>query len=643
MITAAYGSWRSPISADLIVQGSVGLSGVMLSGGDRYWLESRPTERGRTTLIRQSATGQIEELTPTPWNVRTRAHEYGGGSYCIDQGEVYFSHDKDQRLYRLILGQDPQPLTPELPLKFADGLIDRQRQRWIGVREDHRPEGEAIDAIVAIPLTGEPSEGQILTIGADFYASPRLSADGQRLAWLTWSHPNMPWDGTELWVAEFLADGSLATPQKVAGGDRESVFQPEWLPDGRLGFVSDRSSWWNLYSWDGQNTQAIAPTEAEFGLPQWVFGMRTWAPIDGDRWLAASTKAGHWSLSLVDLATGSLKPFDLPFTDISGLVVEGDRALFTAANTDRPGAVIELQISSGEWQVLKSSSSLDLDPRYLSIPQSISFPSANGRVAYGHFYPPNNPDYRAPAGEKPPLLVKSHGGPTAQTRSSLSLGIQYWTSRGIAVLDVDYGGSTGYGRPYRDALQGQWGIVDVEDCAAGAQWLADQGLVDGDRLCIDGGSAGGYTTLCALTFTDVFKAGASRYGIGDLKALAEDTHKFESRYLDGLIGPWPEAADLYRERSPIHHVEQLNCPVIFFQGLEDKVVPPAQAETMVAALKAKGLPVAYVLFPEEQHGFRQAANIKRSLEGELYFYSQIFGFDLADEIEPVAIANWPKA
>ncbi|WP_338431608.1 S9 family peptidase [Synechococcus elongatus] len=643
MITAAYGSWRSPISADLIVQGSVGLSGVALSGGDRYWLESRPTERGRTTLIRQSVAGHVEELTPAPWNVRTRAHEYGGGAYCIDQGVVYFSHDKDQRLYRLIPGQDPQPLTPELPLKFADGLIDRQRHRWIGVREDHRPEGEAIDAIVGIPLTGETSEGQVLAIGADFYASPRLSADGQRLAWLTWSHPNMPWDGTELWVAEFQSDGLLTTPQKVAGGNSESVFQPEWLPDGRLGFVSDRSGWWNLYCWDGQTTQAIAPTEAEFGLPQWVFGMRTWAPIDRDRWLAASTKAGHWSLSLVDLATGSLKPFDLPFTDISGLVVEGDRALFTGAGPDRPGAVVELQISSGEWQVLKSSSSLDLDPRYLSIPQSIAFPSANGRVAYGHFYPPSNPDYQAPADEKPPLLVKSHGGPTAQTRSSLSLGIQYWTSRGIAILDVDYGGSTGYGRPYRDALQGQWGIVDVEDCAAGAQWLAEQGLVDGDRLCIDGGSAGGYTTLCALTFTDVFKAGASRYGIGDLKALAEDTHKFESRYLDGLIGPWPAAADLYRERSPIHYVDQLNCPVIFFQGLEDKVVPPAQAETMVAALKAKGLPVAYVPFPEEQHGFRQAANIKRSLEGELYFYSQIFGFKLADEIEPVAIANWPPA
>ncbi len=647
-IIAPYGSWMSPITADLIVASTIGLVAAALEGDDLYWQEMRPQEGGRNVILRQTRQGEVMEVTPQPMNVRNRVHEYGGSSFTVCQGTVYFSNFADQRLYGLKPGATPQPLTPEAALRYADGQVDRHRQRWIGVREDHRQTGDPQNTIVAVSLTaGDPQEGNILVEGQDFYAAPRLSPDGQTLAWLSWNHPQMPWDGTELWVAPVLEDGRLGEAQHVAGGPQESIFQPEWSPDGVLHFVSDRSNWWNLYRWVDGSPEALYPKAAEFGLPQWVFGLTTYGFCGPQEILCTWTDQGKSYLGHLHTETKILTPLPLPYQDFTGLKVTDDRAVFIGSGPDRLSELVALTwdhtLSQGilnpTCQVLKKSSELHLDPAYLSMPESIQFPTDQQDFAYGIYYPPGNAHYQAPAGERPPLLVKSHGGPTSSTRSTLNLGIHYWTSRGFAVLDVNYRGSTGYGRAYREKLKGQWGIADVADCAFGAKFLVERGQVDGDRLAIDGGSAGGYTTLCALTFTDVFKAGASRYGVSDLKALAEDTHKFESRYLDSLIGEYPAEKALYEARSPLFHNDRLNCPVIFFQGLEDRIVPPNQAELMVEALKQKGIPVAYVPFPEEQHGFRKAENIKRSLDGEIYFYSRIFGFELAEPVEPVEIFN----
>ncbi len=635
---AGYGSWRSPITADLVVTGSLRLGQMVWDQGDLYWTEGRPQEKGRNVLMRRSADGILVELTPAPFNVRTRVHEYGGGAYWVSAGVVYFCNFADQRLYRLLPGSDPQPLTEAGPYRYADGVVDRARGRILCVREDHSRQGEPENSLVSIDLAS--GSQQILASGHDFYASPRLSPDGQTLVWLTWDHPQMPWDGTELWRSEVNPDGSLGEPQKLAGGPAESIFQPQWSPQGDLYFVSDRSGWWNLYRWDPQGPIPLCPMEAEFGEPQWVFGLSTYGFAGDGRILACYEQDGLSHLAYLDPHSGQLAGIPLPYTQISGLQVSGEKAAFLAGSPTEATALVCLDLPSSQVEVVARSSSVAVDPEYLSIPEPIVFPTCGGKaVAYGFFYPPKNRDFVAPAGEKPPLLVKSHGGPTGATAAVLDLGIQYWTSRGIAVLDVNYRGSSGYGRAYREALKGRWGLVDVEDCIAGAQFLAAQGKVDGERLLIRGGSAGGYTTLAALTFHTVFKAGASYYGVSDLEALAQETHKFESHYLDSLIGPYPERRDLYRERSPIHHLEGLNCPVIFFQGLEDAIVPPNQAERMVAALQAKGIPVAYVPFAGEQHGFRQAANIKRALEAELYFYAQVLGFPLAEPLEPVRIEN----
>jgi dipeptidyl aminopeptidase/acylaminoacyl peptidase len=650
----AYGAWPSPITADLIVAGTVGLGGTGLDGQAGYWLEQRPAEAGRSVLVRQTPAGGIDAVPPG-FNVRSRVHEYGGGAFTIDQGRIYASQDRDQRLYVIdsqAPSAAPKPLTPDLPLRYADGVIDRRRQHWIGIREDHRQPGEPVNTICRIPLDGSLADAaaedlatSILVSGEDFYAAPRLSPDGQWLAWFSWNHPHMPWDVTTLWVAPIASDGSLGPKRAVAGGQAESVIEPVWSPSGWLYFVSDRSNWWNLYrcnpaaeSIEG-TIEACCPMDAEFGLPHWVFATPTYGFTEDNQLLCTYSQNGSWSLGRID-ATGKFSTVPSPYSEIGDLVIAGDRALFIGGSATLPTAIVQWTWAEGldQFTPLRVGSANPVELGYLSKPEPIAFASGSGQ-SYGIYYPPCNRDCQAPANEKPPLLVKSHGGPTAAARSSLNLTIQYWTSRGIAVLDVNYSGSTGYGRAYRDRLQGQWGIADVEDCINGAQYLVDRGDVDGNRLTIDGGSAGGYTTLCALTFHRVFKAGASRYGVSDLTALATDTHKFESRYLDSLVGPYPAEADRYRDRSPIHHVDRLACPVIFFQGLEDKVVPPNQTEAMVEALRSKGLPVAYVAFPGEQHGFRQANNIKRALEGELSFYAQIFGFELADPIEPVAIDN----
>ena len=662
---ASYGSWRSPITAELIVKGSIGLGQIEVEGDNIYWTEGRPAEGGRSAIVHRDPTGIITDLIPAPFNARSRVHEYGGGSLAVDQGVVYFVNFADQRIYSVATKsianseidsetKTPVPLTPAGNYRYADLVIDRPRQRLIAIREDHSLEGEPINTSVAIDLTNG-SHQQILASGQDFYSSPALSPDGKHLAWLTWQHPDLPWYNTQLWVAAFDEAGNLAQPQLVAGGKDESIFQPEWGADGSLYFVSDRSNWWNLYCWQQGEITPVCEMAVEFGLPQWVFAMKTYGFTTPavteqvqnmvtersrrEEIICTYGQQGIWYLGKINLQTKELTTLEIPYTDISGLRVADGKAIFLGGSATAPTALVVMDLQTQELEVVRISSQVTIEPSYFSVPEAIAFPTEQGLTAYGFYYPPCNPDYLAPEGEKPPLIVKSHGGPTAATSSSFSLRIQFWTSRGFAVLDVNYGGSTGYGREYRLRLDGQWGIVDVDDCTNGAKYLVNLGLADPQKLAIAGGSAGGFTTLAALTFRDTFQAGASYYGVSDLEALARDTHKFEARYLDRLIGTYPDQQEIYIERSPINFTAQLNCPVIFFQGLEDKVVPPNQAEMMVSALQQKGLPVAYVAYPGEQHGFRQAENIQRTLEGELYFYSRVFGFALAEAIAPVEIFN----
>jgi dipeptidyl aminopeptidase/acylaminoacyl peptidase len=636
---APYGSWKSPITSDLIVAESVGLGQIVLDGEDVYWNETRPTEDGRSVIVRRFPDGRTADVTPSPYNARTRVHEYGGGEYVVADGTVYFSNWNDQRLYRHDPGGQPRPITPEGDLRYADGVVDRRRGRIVCVREDHTIAGrEAVNTLVSLALDGS-GDTQVLASGNDFYASPRLSPDGSRLAWLTWNHPSMPWDGTELWAGELAIDGALRQAACVAGGVSESIFQPEWSPDGTLYFVSDRTGWWNLYRWRDRRVEPVVEMEAECGVPQWIFGMSTYAFASADRILCAYTREGTWHLASLDTRTDQFSPIEVPYSTIAQVRAASGHVVFLGGSPTEPTSVVRLDLVAGQFDVLRRSSQVVLDAGYLSLPRAIEFPTEHGLTAHAIFYPPQNRDYVAPPDERPPLLAISHGGPTAATTSTLNLSTQYWTSRGFAVLDVNYGGSTGYGRPYRQRLEAQWGVVDVDDCANGARYLVRQGEVDGARLIIRGGSAGGYTTLSALTFRGVFKAGASYFGVSDLEALAQETHKFESRYLERLVGPYPARKDIYWERSPIHYTDRLTYPVIFFQGLEDRVVPPNQAELMVEALRAKGVPVAYLPFEGEQHGFRRAENLKRSLDAELYFYARVFGFALADPVEPVPIEN----
>ncbi len=636
---SSYGSWKSPIASDLIVSESIGLGGVVYDRQDIYWLEARPSEGGRSVLVRRTPQGTLEEVTPQPYNVRTRVHEYGGGAFLVAEGTVYFSNFSDQRLYQKSPQADPHPLTAEANRCYAEPLLDQQRDRLICICEDHDTvDAEPHNYIASIDLnTGEVHS---LVSGCDFYVSPRLSPDGQKLAWVQWNHPNMPWDTTELCLGTVNADGSVSDVEVIAGGEEEAVCHPLWSPDGQLYFVSDRNNWWNLYRFTAEGTsEALCEMEAEFGSPHWVFGLSLYDFISPEQILCTYTQNGQWYLATLETTTQTLQTLDIAYTDMGSIHTQGNEAVFIGGSATAPTAVVSLNLSSGETRVLKQGTSLEIDTGYLSVPEPIAFPTTGDKTAYAWFYPPQNKDYTAPEGELPPLIVKSHGGPTAATSPRFNLKIQYWTSRGFGFVDVNYGGSTGYGREYRQRLQKNWGIVDVDDCVNAARYLAEMGRVDGNRLAITGGSAGGYTTLAALTFRDTFQAGASHYGVSDLEALAQETHKFESRYLDRLVGDYPEEKAVYHARSPIYHTETLSCPVIFFQGLEDKVVPPNQAEKMVDAIREKGLPTAYVPFAGEQHGFRRAENIKRALDGEFYFYSRVFGFTPADEIEPVEIMN----
>ena len=636
---APFGSWKSPITTDLITGSSISLLEACVDGADIYWIESRPLEGGRCTILRRTPEGKTAECLPPDYYARTTVHEYGGGAFTVAEGILYFSNFKDQHLYRQRPGGPPQVLTPRDGCRYADLQVDRKRSRILCIREDHTQGGEAVNTVVGVPLEGRAGE-QILAAGNDFYSSPRLSPDGTKLAYLTWNHPNMPWDGCELWVAEVGPDGSLPRAQRVAGSATESITQPEWSPDGILHFVAEPNGWWNLHRWKDGKIEPLHPLEAEFGEPHWVFGMSTYAFLSPREMLCTYSQDGRWRLARLDTSSGKFTPLETSFTDISDVHAGRDFAVFLAGSPTQPYSVIRMDSPSGKMEVLRRSFEVTLDAGYLSIPQAITFPTTGAGRAHGNYYPPQNKDFVGAPGERPPLMVISHGGPTSASGTTLRYSIQYWTSRGFAVLDVNYGGSTGYGREYRRCLNGQWGVVDVDDCCSGALHLAEKGLADRGRLAIRGGSAGGYTTLAALTFRpEVFKAGASHYGLSELEVFVKDTHKFESRYLYTLIGKYPEQKDLYFQRSPIHFLKNLSCPLILFQGSEDKVVPPSQAQMMYEAVYAKGLPVAYLLFEGEQHGFRRSENIKRALEAEFYFYSKVFGFQAADPIAPVDIKN----
>ena len=676
---APYGSWSSPISAELIVSAAVSLGDVWVEGARTWWSELRPSEAGRVELVCDGA-----DLLGPPWSARTRVHEYGGGAWWVHDAQLYFTNWADQRLYRLDDGgHEPVALTPEPALpggwRYADGRVSPDGRWIICVREDHHPwpggsvgpgapgapAGEARNEIVAIAPTG--GEPMVLVSGADFVAAPRLSADGGWLCWLAWDHPNMPWDATQLWVARF-ADGGIRDARCVAGAaGGEALVQPEWGPDGHLYFCSDRSNWWNLYRLesDGDGGPVGFPVtltalEVDIALPAWVFGRSRYGfSPDGTTLVFAHGGQQHQHLALLDLRDHRMQTIETGLATFEALRVrsgpEGDEVVGVGAGFAVEAAIVAIPLNGTPHRVLRPPRSLALPSGrvwdtipsgrvwdtipigMVSMPEHVTFPSEHGRRAHGWFYPPANSAFRAPADERPPLVVLSHGGPTSAANPAFSLSVQYWTSRGFAVLDVDYGGSTGYGRAYRQLLEGSWGVVDVEDCCAGAQWLADAGRCDSARMVIRGGSAGGFTTLAALAFRSTFKAGASHYGVADLSALAEETHKFESRYLDGLVGPYPAARAVYEARSPIHHTEGFDCPLIVLQGSEDMIVPPAQSRAMVAALAAKSIPHAYLEFEGEQHGFRQAANIRRALEAELYFYSRVLGFELGDAVEAVAI------
>jgi dipeptidyl aminopeptidase/acylaminoacyl peptidase len=641
-ITALYGSWKSPITSDLIVSRTVGLAEIRSDGEDIYWIEMRPEEEGRQTILRRSPDGLTSEMLPAPWNARTRVHEYGGGGYLIHDGVLYFSNFADQRLYRLAPGGQPEALTPPVDMRYADYVMDARRKRLVAVREEHPAGGgQALNSIVSLALdVSELSHGGTpLVSGRDFYSTPRLSPDGARMCWLEWSHPNMPWDGVELWLAQLASDGSLEQASQVAGGAGESIFQPAWSPDGALYFISDRSGWWNLYRWQDGQVQPLHPMDADFGVPQWLFSLSTYAFESAERLVCSYYLTGRMVLAVLNTRTLDFQPLQLPYTSLDYLNAVPGRALLIGGSPLIPAALVQIDLDSGRTSVLQKSSDLAVDPGYLSVPEEIEFPTEHELTAYAYFYPPHNKDFSGLQGELPPLIVLSHGGPTSSASTTFNLSRQFWTSRGFAVVDVNYGGSTGYGRAYRDRLKGQMGVVDVDDCVNAALYLARSGRVDARRLAIHGGSAGGYITLAALTFRNVFKAGASLYGISDVETLALYTHKFESRYIDSLIGPYPERRDVYVARSPIHFIDQLDCALILFQGSEDKIVLPDQSRKMFAAVRGKGLPVAYLEFPGEGHGFRQAAHIKRALDAELYFYGKVFGFTPADPIPPVEIEN----
>ncbi|MES2898460.1 MAG: prolyl oligopeptidase family serine peptidase [Pseudomonadota bacterium] len=638
---APCGAWPSPISAAVVAAGAAPLSLPALDGADAYWLAGRASEGGRSTIMRQRGQDVID-MTPAPFNVRSRVHEYGGGAFHVAAGVIWFSNHADNRIYVVRDGAAPVALSaPDAPRRHADFVFDSQRQRLIGVREDHAMgSAQPVNTICAIGADGVET---VLASGADFYSSPRLSPDCTQLAWMSWDHPRMPWQGTELWLAEVQADGALGPARLVAGGPGEAITQPQWSPAGLLHFVSDRSGWWNLYRLDAGAVRPLYPHAGEFGMPHWSFGEKTYGFRSADEIVCTYIENGVSRLGLLCVGAGQMQAIPNPYQEIRELRVSGSIVVLLGGAPTIALELARIDLYTGEHEILARSITQLPDSAYLSVPESITFPTGAGALAHAFFYPPTNGEVQAETSAKPPLIVIGHGGPTGMATNTLKLATQFWTSRGFAVLDVNYRGSSGFGRDYRDALKGQWGVVDVDDCVAGARYLATRGDVDADRLIIRGSSAGGLTTLCALAFHDVFKAGACYYGVSDLAGLDADSHKFESHYNEYLIAPASQAAAVYLQRSPINHSEKLKRPMIFFQGLDDKVVPPQQSEVMVKALRAAGVPVAYMTLEGEGHGFRKSDSIIRTLEAELYFYQRIFGMAQPGGTPPVAIENLPGA
>jgi dipeptidyl aminopeptidase/acylaminoacyl peptidase len=630
---APYGTWSSPIDAHFVAaDGGWMYSLVKVSGGDVYWSESRPAEDGRDALVvRRGAT--TADVLPREFSVRTRVHEYGGGAYIVDGETVYFCHDDDQRVYRADRGRAPRPITPAPEVAFGLRYADlRVAGPYVVCVRERTAEPEHVNELVAFSAEGDGEIG-VIAHGHDFYAAPRISPDGTQLAWLTWDHPRMPWEGSDLWTAQWRDGSVIEDPRLVAGGPAEAIVQPAWSPDGVLHYSSDRTGWWNLYRGDGEPVTAL---EAEIGGPMWVFDQSWYAFLADGRIIATVFEDGVDRLAVVE--GGDLRYRELEFTRMLDLTTDGRRAYFAAASPTREACVVAVDVDSGETELLAGSEEPAIEPARVSVARALDYATTDAKTAHALFYAPHNPDFSAPAGERPPLVVRVHGGPTAHVTAQLSREIQYYTSRGFGVVDVNYGGSTGYGREYRERLRGQWGIVDVDDAVNAALALAAARDADRERLMITGGSAGGWTVLCAAAFhPDVFAAGGDYFGVSDLLGFVHDTHKFESHYNDWLVGPWPEAADLWRSRSPVNFADRIRAPIIILQGLEDAVVPPQQSEIVVAALRQNHVPFAYLAFEGEQHGFRKAQTLVRSLEAELSFYAQVLGFEPAGDIEPVDI------
>ncbi len=645
---APYGAWSSPISAELVARAGTRLSGAWLENGTAWWLEGRPAESGRVVLMRAEPGGAPEEVTPDGFNVRTMVHEYGGGAFTLHAGTAFCSNFADQRLYRVEPGGEPVPITPDVTgsrHRYADGRVTPDGALWIGVRERHEGDGSraVVNELVAVPTDGS-AEPRIVARGRDFYSSPRISPGGRTLSFLAWDLPWMPWDGCELFVAELAGDGTLGDPELVAGHDgEEAIWQPDWTPAGDLVFASDRSGWWNLERIRGEERDVLHAAEAEFGYPAWVFGMRSWDVLGDGRIVCCYEQGGRTRFAVLDPGTGALEPLALEHDALRGgpyVSAEGSRVLLVAGSATIPTQVALHELADGSTQVLRASAQVPVDEAYFSVPRTLEFATDGGLTAHALFYPPVNPEHEGPGHEAPPLIVSSHGGPTGHASPIFDLETQFWTSRGFGVVDVNYGGSTGYGRAYRERLNGQWGVVDLRDCVHAARHLVALGEADPARLLIRGGSAGGYTTICALTFTDEFAAGAAYFGIADLEQFGGgETHKFELEYEHTLVGPYPEAAELYRERSPIHFVDRISTPMLVLQGVDDKIVPPTQAELIVGALRERGIPHAYLLFEGEGHGFRRAETIVTALEAELSFYAQILGLPLANGVPTLAIEH----
>jgi dipeptidyl aminopeptidase/acylaminoacyl peptidase len=638
---APYGSWSSPLSAEALSGGRVSFDDLRSVNGRLYWTETEPAAGGIAGLFSLDRDAAASSVTPAGTNVRTRVHEYGGAPYVVVGDTVYYSEFTDQRLYALKAGGSAVPLTPP-GYRYADCIALPASGTSVGslicVRQDHTDPAQVRNALVRLPLPGGGA-GEVLYADSDFVAYPRLSPDGQRLAFISWNHPNMPWDATELKVAKL--DGQrMGAPVKVAGGPAESVLEPQWDTDGTLYFISDRSGYWNLYAQRSTGVQAVWPRAAEFANPLWSLGQANYALLGDGHAVLRFGEKGFDRLAVVDLRHGSARMLDLPYVDYGHLTrIDAGHVAVIASSVDAPPTIVRIEVKSGSVTTLHRAGPALLAPSAVSIAVPIDFPSAHGRMAHAFYYPPRNPAFQAPPGTLPPLLTLVHGGPTGQASAAYASRIQFWTSRGFAVVDVNYGGSSGYGRAYRQELNGNWGIVDVEDVIAAARYLGATGRADPARTVISGGSAGGYTVLAALSTSDVFRAGADYYGISDMTAIARDTHKFESRYLDSLIGPLPQAQSVYDSRSPLNHLDGFKVPLIVFQGADDPVVPPNQSALIVEALRARAVPVAYLLYPGESHGFRKSENIIRSLQSELSFYGQIFGFTPADQLPPLTIEH----